>query len=351
MDDYRQPDTPETANEVEMLLDQQAEQAVSNEASKETSADMKAEPVNLEEIVQPKEQLEEVKEQPEELMEEAQEQPEESELTELTKEQPEESEQAELKEKQLDELDAASTEESQEGSMELSMEPSMESSMEVEAKPEDEATREAQSSVFGQAVTLDAIHDSELIKTVNRAKQLLNDLDEAEKDKTRLTGELKQSEKAYSSMEKSVAEGITTALKKKKEEIKLYYNRKIQDIKPLNNLVNNDESFVSLKMFSGLEYEKIVGCYIIHNKENDKYYVGQSKDILKRLKQHFKGTVPLNPIFAEDYYNSQYPNKDDLFEVKIIRCNTKDELDNTEKQLISDYDSWKNGYNGTSGNI
>lgn len=219
MDDYRQPDTPETANEVEMLLDQQAEQAVSSEASKETSADMKAEPVNLEEIVQPKEQLEEVKEQPEELMEEAQEQPEESELTELTKEQPEESEQAELKEKQLDELDTASTEESQEGSME--------SSMEVEAKPEDEATREAQSSVFGQAVTLDAIHDSELIKTVNRAKQLLNDLDEAEKDKTRLTGELKQSEKAYSSMEKSVAEGITTALKKKKEEIAATYDREL----------------------------------------------------------------------------------------------------------------------------
>ena len=227
MDDYRQPDTPETANEVEMLLDQQAEQAVPSE----TSADIKAEPVNLEEIVQQEEQLEEVKEQPEELLEEAQERPEESEQTELTKEQPEESEQAELKEKQLDELDAASTEESQEGSMELSMEPSMElsmeSSMEVEAKPEDEATREAQSSVFGQAVTLDAIHDSELIKTVNRAKQLLNDLDEAEKDKTRLTGELKQSEKAYSSMEKSVAEGITTALKKKKEEIAATYDREL----------------------------------------------------------------------------------------------------------------------------
>ena len=226
MDDYRQPDTPETANEVEMLLDQQAEQAVPSEASKETSADMKAEPINLEEIVQPEEQPKEseqaeLKEQPEELelTELTKEQPEESELTELTKEQPEESEQADLKEKQLDELDAASTEESQEGSME--------SSMEVEAKPEDEATREAQSSVFGQAVTLDAIHDSELIKTVNRAKQLLNDLDEAEKDKTRLTGELKQSEKAYSSMEKSVAEGITTALKKKKEEIAATYDREL----------------------------------------------------------------------------------------------------------------------------
>ena len=202
MDDYRQPDTPETANEVEMLLDQQAEQAVPSEASKES-------------------EQAELKEQPEELelTELTKEQPEESELTELTKEQPEESEQADLKEKQLDELDAASTEESQEGSME--------SSMEVEAKPEDEATREAQSSVFGQAVTLDAIHDSELIKTVNRAKQLLNDLDEAEKDKTRLTGELKQSEKAYSSMEKSVAEGITTALKKKKEEIAATYDREL----------------------------------------------------------------------------------------------------------------------------
>ena len=245
MDDYRQPDTPETANEVEMLLDQQAEQAVPSE----TSADIKAEPVNLEEIVQQEEQLEEVKEQPEELMEEAQEQPEESEQTELTKEQPEESEQTELTkeqpeeseqteftqeqpeeskqteltEKQPEELETASTEELKEGSIELSMEPSME----VEAKPEDETTGETQSSVFGQAVTLDAIHDSELIKTVNRAKQLLNDLDEAEKDKTRLTGELKQSEKAYSSMEKSVAEGITTALKKKKEEIAATYDREL----------------------------------------------------------------------------------------------------------------------------
>lgn len=231
MDDYRQPDTPETANEVEMLLDQQAEQAVPSE----TSADIKAEPVNLEEIVQQEEQLEEVKEQPEELMDKAQEHPEESEQTELTKDQPEESEHDELTEKQPEleqtehtekqpeELEAASTEESQEGSMELSMEPSME----VEAKTEDEPTGETQSSVFGQAVTLDAIHDSELIKTVNRAKQLLNDLDEAEKDKTRLTGELKQSEKAYSSMEKSVAEGITTALKKKKEEIAATYDREL----------------------------------------------------------------------------------------------------------------------------
>ena len=50
MDDYRQTDTPETANEVEMLLDQQAEQAVPSE----TSADIKAEPVNLKKLCSPR---------------------------------------------------------------------------------------------------------------------------------------------------------------------------------------------------------------------------------------------------------------------------------------------------------
>lgn len=128
------------------------------------------------------------------------------------------------------------------------------------------------------------------------------------------------------------------------------YNLKLSKIYPLANIVKGDDTFIPLKNFSGLKYEQIVGCYIIHNKEKDKYYVGQSKDIMKRLKQHFKHTTPINPIFLEDYYTSQYANKEDLFEVKIIKCATKDELDKTEKQLIYDYDSWNNGYNGTSGN-
>lgn len=98
-----------------------------------------------------------------------------------------------------------------------------------------------------------------------------------------------------------------------------------------------------------MEYEKIVGCYIIRNKEKDKYYVGQSKDVIKRLKQHFKGTIPNNIIFAEDYYSSSM-DKSDLFEVKILPCATKDDLDRTEKQLIEKYDAFNSGYNGTNGN-
>jgi hypothetical protein len=73
--------------------------------------------------------------------------------------------------------------------------------------------------------------------------------------------------------------------------------------------------------------------------------------VIKRIRQHFKGTVPNNVIFAEDYFKSTLEDKGTLFKIKIIECETKDELDRTEKQLIEDYDAWNNGYNGTSGNI
>ena len=89
---------------------------------------------------------------------------------------------------------------------------------------------------------------------------------------------------------------------------------------------------------------------IIHNIEKDRYYVGQSKDIMRRIKQHFKGTMPNNIIFAEDYYNSQNSDKSNIFEIRIIQLETKDELDKTEAQLIEEYDANVTGYNSTRGN-
>lgn len=145
--------------------------------------------------------------------------------------------------------------------------------------------------------------------------------------------------------------GSDCELVKKLEEEKLLFDKQLAEVKPLPDSSEVCESeFVLLKSISGLEYEKIIGCYIIRNREKNKFYVGQSKDVIKRLKQHFKGTVPKNAIFAEDYYCSSMENKEDLFEVKIIRCATKDELDSMEKSLIEEYDAWNNGYNGTSGN-
>lgn len=128
-------------------------------------------------------------------------------------------------------------------------------------------------------------------------------------------------------------------------------NYKITLVNPLPVNVDDESDFMSLKQFKGLKYEKIIGCYVIKNCEKYKCYVGQSKDIFRRLNQHFKGTQPKNIIFAEDYYTSKYENKDELFEVKIIKCQSKDELDKKEKELIELYDSFNNGYNGTNGNL
>ena len=110
------------------------------------------------------------------------------------------------------------------------------------------------------------------------------------------------------------------------------------------------DKFQPLKTIVFQKYKKIVGCYVIKNKKLNKYYVGQSKDVIKRLRQHFDGTKPKNMIFAEDYFMCDKNERDDLFEIKIISLNTKDELDRVEKEMIEKYDSFKSGYNKTSGN-
>lgn len=135
--------------------------------------------------------------------------------------------------------------------------------------------------------------------------------------------------------------------------IKREYEEKYLLVEPLPIELNNSSEgeFIPLKKLIGIKYEKIIGCYVIRNVEKNKYYVGQSKDVMKRVcKQHFDGTKVKNIIFAEDYYSSKFENKEDLFEVRIIRLDTKDELDKKEKELIEEYDSFTNGYNATNGN-
>ena len=124
----------------------------------------------------------------------------------------------------------------------------------------------------------------------------------------------------------------------------------IKEVKKLPELDTEESNFIPLKEISGMAYKKIIGCYVIRNTKNKKCYVGQSKDILRRIKQHFKGTLPHNMIFAEDYFQTAEKERDDLFEFMIIPCETKDELDKKEKDLIEEYEAFTKGYNGTSGN-
>lgn len=138
------------------------------------------------------------------------------------------------------------------------------------------------------------------------------------------------------------------------------YDKRIAEIKPLPMLDYSEAStssiikpkdlpFIGLNFFEAPKPD-IMGVYIIHNKENDKYYVGQSKNVGKRVRQHFNGTEPQNIIFAKDYYESKWEHKEDLFEIAIIPCSTKDELDAVERENIAYFDSFESGYNRTRGN-
>ena len=185
-----------------------------------------------------------------------------------------------------------------------------------------------------------------------KAKNLDNNITALYKDIDFIDEENTRFENDIISIKKSLDETI----EKKNQYIRTIeqdYNDRINNIQPLPTTVNDIlfNDFIQLKDFNGIKHERIIGCYVIRNKENNKCYVGQSKDVYKRIcREHFKGTKVNNIIFAEDYYNSKFENRDDLFEVKIIPCANKNELDEKEKSLIGEYDSFNNGYNGTSGN-
>ena len=158
-------------------------------------------------------------------------------------------------------------------------------------------------------------------KTIEKYNGYIREFNACKENIKSLTAEIEESQKSIIDKRK--------VIDKKQIAIKLKYKQDFAAVQPLPVIIQNDAGFMPLKKYLGIDYEKIVGCYIIRNKEKDKCYVGQSKDVLKRLKQHFKGTLPNNPIFAEDYYTSNYEDKSDLFEVKIIRCETKDQWDKT----------------------
>ena len=82
------------------------------------------------------------------------------------------------------------------------------------------------------------------------------------------------------------------------------------------------------------------GCYVFLNQTKNIYYVGQSKNVLKRINQHLnaKGN-------GDVYADLKYVDK---FIIFIVKC-PEYELNITEKILIKEFNSYSNGYNKNSG--
>jgi len=90
------------------------------------------------------------------------------------------------------------------------------------------------------------------------------------------------------------------------------------------------------------------GIYVIKNKINNNKYVGQSKRLEERKKDHLQG------LRNNSHHNSHLQNAFNIygeknFEFKTICECEEEELDELEQYFIKLYDTHNNGYNMTDG--
>lgn len=87
-----------------------------------------------------------------------------------------------------------------------------------------------------------------------------------------------------------------------------------------------------------------VGVYILHNQTKNKYYIGQSKDLLNRIFSHVNGRGNGDVYF--DYKSG------DEFRVRIYSYNPNQfrSLDEFEYHYIRIYEPHLSGYNRQAGN-
>lgn len=87
-----------------------------------------------------------------------------------------------------------------------------------------------------------------------------------------------------------------------------------------------------------------MGCYIIHNLRDGKYYIGQATHVPQRVNAHFTGKGN-GDVYAD--YRYGHP-----FEIQLIDITTTTyrRLDDMERELIDAYDAHERGYNRKRGN-
>ena len=86
------------------------------------------------------------------------------------------------------------------------------------------------------------------------------------------------------------------------------------------------------------------GIYIIYNKTRNMYYIGQSKNVFKRVNSHFTGKGN-GDVYADYKYGNQF-----TISMIALEGSGFSTLNALEKNAISTYNAYSKGYNKTKGN-
>lgn len=109
-------------------------------------------------------------------------------------------------------------------------------------------------------------------------------------------------------------------------------------LKPANNLCNNI-----------LGSKDKCGIYKITNINNKKCYIGQSKNIRERLREHMKHGLGIDTPANNKLYKAMEEEGLLNFSFELIEECLPEELDEKEKFYIDLYSSYANGYNNNRG--
>lgn len=120
-----------------------------------------------------------------------------------------------------------------------------------------------------------------------------------------------------------------------------------------NNINESSWNWYSVQEFrrktkKGYTKYDFKGVYIIYDVDMNCYYVGQSINVIKRLRGHFNGQASKGR--ADDLNEALISGHN--MEVALLRLQNSSfrDLDDMEAYFIDYFDSYHNGYNRTRGN-
>ena len=88
----------------------------------------------------------------------------------------------------------------------------------------------------------------------------------------------------------------------------------------------------------------VTGVYVLHNRTNGMYYVGQGTSVFTRVNAHFTGKGN-GDVYADYKYGHD-------FAIRILPLNGSayNTLNALEREMIQAYDACESGYNKNKGN-